>query len=200
MAKRDERGARRHAEQAKSALQVLVVRHAIAEDRDTYAKTGHPDGLRPLTDRGRRRMKTAAPALVRLVRRLDAVASSPLARAVETGEIIVKAFEEHQRSKDAKPRCKLRLVRLAALAPGKSAGAVLTWLADQPEGAVVALVGHEPDLSQFVSWALTGLRESFLPLKKGAACLLEFSGEVKPAHATLLWAMKPSHLRMLANH
>ena len=45
---------------------------------------------------------------------------------------------------------------------------------------------------------LTGLRESFVPLKKGAACLLQFESEVKPARAKLLWAMRPGQLRDLA--
>ena len=52
-------------------------------------------------------------------------------------------------------------------------------------------------LGEFVSWCLSGLRESFVELKKGSAVLLEFSGEIKPGRARLLWALKPSHLRAL---
>ena len=80
----------------------------------------------------------------------------------------------------------------------------MDWLREQAEHAKkgsttsVVIVGHEPGLGQLVSWMLTGLRESFIPLKKGGACLVEFEGEVKPGRGKLLWAMKPSQLRKLA--
>jgi phosphohistidine phosphatase len=173
-------------------MKVLVIRHAIAEDRKAFAKTGKADALRPLTRAGRKKMRRAARGLLRLVPRLDVLATSPLARAVETGEIVAERYD-HKHA-----------IRLPALAPGKSAGHVMDWLKEQAEHAkkgaetTVAIVGHEPALGQLASWMLTGLRESFIPLKKGGACLLEFNGEVKPARAKLLWAMKPSQLRRMS--
>ena len=178
--------------QNRSRLKVLVIRHAIAEDPKAFAKKGKTDALRPLTRAGRKKMRRAAGGLARLVPRLDALASSPLTRAVETGEIVAERYD-HEKA-----------ISLPALAPGKSAGQVMDWLREQAEHAkkgadtTVAIVGHEPGLGQLVSWMLTGLRESFIPLKKGGACLLLFQGEVKPARAKLLWAMKPSQLRELA--
>jgi phosphohistidine phosphatase len=176
----------------RSRLKVLVIRHAIAADPKAFAKSGKADALRPLTRDGRKKMRRAARGLVRLVPHLDALATSPLTRAVETGEIVAERYD-HERA-----------ISLPALAPGKSAGQVMEWLKEQAEHAkkgadtTVAIVGHEPGLGQLVSWMLTGLRESFIPLKKGGACLLEFEGEVKPARAKLLWALKPSQLRELA--
>jgi phosphohistidine phosphatase len=176
----------------RSRLRVLVIRHAIAADPKAFAKTGKADALRPLTRIGRKKMRRAARGLIRLVPHLDALATSPLTRAVETGAIVAEQYHHEQP------------VSLPALAPGKSAGQVLDWLKEQAEHAkkgadtTVGIVGHEPGLGQLVSWMLTGLRESFIPLKKGGACLLEFEGEVKPARAKLLWLMKPSQLRKLA--
>ena len=167
-------------------LRVLVVRHAIAEDRRVFARTGEPDSLRPLTRQGRRRMRRGVRGLARVVPRLDVIATSPLTRAVQTAEILAKHYD------------KAKTQRVAALAPGKPMNALLGWLAEQADGRVVALVGHEPHLGEFISWALTGLRESFVPLKKGAACLLEFPDEVKAGRAKLLWLLKPSQMRALA--
>ena len=164
-------------------LRVLVVRHAVAEERGPFGRTGQPEAARPLTRGGRRKMRRAARGLACLVPRLDRLATSPLTRAVETADIVARAC--------GKPKTQ----RLAPLAPGKPPGGVLAWLKDQRPGGTVALVGHEPDLGVFVSWALTGLRESFVPLKKGGACLLEFGGEVKPGRAVLLWLLRPSQLR-----
>ena len=36
-------------------MRVLLIRHAIAEDRADFAKTGQDDGLRPLARDGRRK-------------------------------------------------------------------------------------------------------------------------------------------------
>ena len=46
-----------------------------------------------------------------------------------------------------------------------------------------------------VSWMLTGLRESFVPLKKGGACLLEFAGE--PIHEPAQRLEKATHERKM---
>lgn len=167
------------------ALRVLAIRHAVAEDRADFARTGEPDGLRPLTRQGRRRMRRAARGLAAVVPKVDVLASSPLTRAVQTAEIVARRYERAKQH------------RLPSLAPGKPMNALLGWLAQHPPGRTVAIVGHEPHLGEFVSWALTGLRESFVPLKKGAACLIEFPGEVKPGRATLLWLMKPSQMRAI---
>jgi len=44
-------------------MQLLVIRHAIAMEREEYARTGRPDSDRPLTDTGRRRMRKNARGL-----------------------------------------------------------------------------------------------------------------------------------------
>jgi phosphohistidine phosphatase len=171
-------------------LRVLVVRHAIAEDRAEFAKRsqGESDGARPLTREGRRRFEQGAKGIAGLVPKLDALATSPLTRAIETAEILAAHF------KGLKP------VRLSALAPEKAPGLTMEWLREQPTGRTVAVVGHEPHLGEFVSWCLSGLRESFVELKKGAAVLLEFGGEIKPGRARVLWALKPSHLRAIGGN
>ena len=166
-------------------MRVLVIRHAIAEDRDAFAKTGREDGARPLTKEGRAKMREGAAGLVQLMPKLDVLATSPLARAIETAEIIAHAYGG------------LRVVQAAQLTPTKPVNALLHWLQGQPSAATVAVVGHEPHLGVFASWLLTGLQESFIEPKKGSACLLEFESDVKAGRAKLLWALKPGHLRLL---
>ena len=45
-------------------LTLLLIRHAIADDRATFARTGRPDRERPLTAEGRRKMRSAAARLL----------------------------------------------------------------------------------------------------------------------------------------
>jgi phosphohistidine phosphatase len=59
------------------------------------------------------------------------------------------------------------------------------------------LVGHEPDLSQWAGWALTGRSQSLLALKKAGACLLEFEGRPEARKGRLLWLLTAGQLRKL---
>jgi phosphohistidine phosphatase len=173
----------------RSPLRVLVVRHAIAEDAVEFARTGSPDAERPLTKDGRRKMRQASRGLIDLVPQVGVIASSPLTRAVETAEILAVRY--------AKANVEPEMIRLSALAPGKPGSLLLSWLDEQAREQPVMVVGHEPHLGQFVSWALTGLRDSFVEFKKGAAVLLEFEDEVRAGRAKLLWSVRPGHLRTI---
>ena len=70
-------------------MKVLLVRHAIALDRDT---PGISDDLRPLTEEGVLRFKKTARALAELVK-ADLVLTSPLLRAKQTAEILARQWE-----------------------------------------------------------------------------------------------------------
>src|SRR3989442_14427769 len=73
-------------------MRLLVVRHAIAEDREAFARSHKDDSTRPLTPDGRRKMERAALGLKELVPELDVLAASPYKRAIETAEIIAAAY------------------------------------------------------------------------------------------------------------
>ena len=166
-------------------MQLLVIRHAIAEDRDDWGYTGRPDAERPLTADGRRKMKRAAAGLRALVPRVDTLASSPLVRARDTAEIVAREYGG------------MRVELLPELSPDRVADDLLPWLRSRDPGTCAAVVGHEPALGCLVGWLLTGRHESFVELKKGAACLLEFDDPPAAGNATLLWALAPAQLRKL---
>lgn len=176
-------------------MNLLVVRHAIAEDKERFAATGRSDDQRPLTEEGREKMRRAADGLKQVARRAHVLASSPLLRARETAEIIGPALRA--------PRIEI----VEALRPDRHYEEFLTWLHGRgaPNGGedgderTVAVVGHEPHLSGLVTWLMTGMTESRVELKKGAACLLEFSRAPAAGAATLRWALTPAHLRMLGD-
>ena len=168
-------------------MQLLVIRHAIAEDRDHWSFSGRPDGERPLTQDGKKRMRRAAAGLHGLVPRIDTLASSPLVRAQETAVIVAREYGG------------MTVETVPELAPERAADDLLPWLRGHGPDACVAVVGHEPGLGLLVGWLLTGRHETFVELKKGAACLLEFDDPPAAGNATLLWALAPGHLRKLEN-
>ncbi len=167
-------------------MRLLLIRHAIAEEREDFSRTGKDDRLRPLTDEGRKKMKQAARGLCGLVPQIDLLATSPLTRAAQTGAILDSVYGG------------LDVVEIEELTPETTPGAFLLWLRQRQEESIAA-VGHEPSLGQILSWLLTGTERRLLAFRKGGACLLEIPGEVAAGTATLLWALTPAQLRQLAD-
>lgn len=161
------------------------MRHAIAEERDAFAETGREDSERPLTAAGRRKFRRGVGGLLRIVKSIDLFATSSLARAVETGEILRKAYGIDGAE------------RLRELAPGATPATLVRWLGRQKADAHVAIVGHEPHLSLLVAYLLTGHRAGFLELTKGGACLLGLGRAPEPGRAELRWLLTAAQLRRL---
>jgi len=167
-------------------MELLVVRHAIAEEREAFAATGQDDSLRPLTADGRRKMRRAAQGLRRLVPSIDLLASSPFTRAADTAEIVRAeyAMDGVQTTDVLEPETPVRKV--------------VAWLARLEPSSVVAIVGHEPQLGRLVTHLLCGGDRTAIELKKGGACLLDLDEAVRAGGARLVWSVPPSVLRDLA--
>lgn len=167
-------------------MQLLIIRHAIAEDKEAFAKTGRPDTERPLTKHGRAVMVRVARGLARQVRSIDVLAASPLVRAAQTASIVAKTYGG------------LSIDTVPALAPQSAPAAFAAWLRTKRDAKVVAAVGHEPHLGTLVTWLVSGLRESHVTLDKGGACMLEIDGAPGARGATLIWSLPPDVLARLA--
>jgi phosphohistidine phosphatase len=162
-------------------VRLLLIRHAIAVPGGT---PGVADDARPLSSRGRKRFRAAARGLARIVDRPDALFTSPLPRAAETADIAAEAFG------------KLEPRHESALARGGS-DAILALLRRQPRESTVAIVGHEPALSQVLARLLGSARGERFAFKKGGAALVDVPGEGRSA-GRLVWFLKPRILRYLA--
>jgi phosphohistidine phosphatase len=178
-------------------MRLLLIRHAIAQDREVFKERGGlDDGERPLRRKGRARMKKGAHGLSRYADEVQQFATSPYARAASTARIVVKhaSFPEP--------------VEVEALLPDRHPRELLAWLlqfqpkAAEPEDApavrpIVAAVGHEPHLSRTMAWCLTGRETPLGELKKGGACLLRFDGKVERGQGVLEWVLTAGQLRRL---
>jgi phosphohistidine phosphatase len=162
-------------------VQLVLLRHAIAEDAGR--STGGADARRRLTREGRRRMRLGARGRGSRGGPVDVVASSPLARAVETAQIAAKALGV------------AAVEEVPSLAPGGRVEDLLAWL--QGRGAEVAvLVGHEPGLSRLAGRLVTGRATSLFTFKKGGACSLALRA-ARPGTAQLEWLATARILRDL---
>ena len=152
-------------------MEVLLFRHGPAGDKDAWTR---PDSERPLTSDGARKTERAADGLASIVSSLDLIASSPLVRAAQTADILARRFP------------KARRAQWDELKPGSDPTALRERLAGRRR---IALVGHEPHLSEAAAYLLGG--EPRMDLKKAGAALLDLE------ERKLLWLLKPSQLRGL---
>jgi len=164
-------------------MNLYVVRHALAEDVSAGG-----DETRHLTEVGRQRTLKAAAGMRALGLEFDLILTSPLARAVETAEIIATAY-----ASGLAPRV------LAELATGVAPGDAIAALAPHGRNNSVMVVGHEPQLSAMVSILLAGDRDTFhLRMRKGGCVALGLpAGRIHPGTAELLWMMTQRQLRTL---
>lgn len=132
-------------------MNLLIVRHGKAVD----AAPGLGDAGRWLTGKGRRVTRRVAQWLVRREeRRPAAIWTSPLVRAVQTAEILAEAAALTGEVSVA-----------AELMPGRDAREVVKLLAAEAQEGPLALVGHEPLLSEIVATLIgdptfAGIRKS----------------------------------------
>lgn len=166
-------------------MDLLIVRHGVAEDKDAFAETGKSDDERPLTDKGRKKMKRAARGLHAIVPDIGLLATSPLTRARETADFIAAAYDLEVGEVDD------------VLKPESSVDAFLEWLRPRAKRSPVCIVGHEPHLSGLATWLMSGATETQLELGKGGACLLSFNGAPKRGTAMLCWLLTSKQLEAI---
>jgi phosphohistidine phosphatase len=161
----------------------LVIRHGVAEEG-----VDGGDRERALTTAGRAVMQRCAAGLAATAPRPTCILSSPYRRARETADIVAAAFGGVQ------------VIEERALGAGATPADILGALVACCRGdrGAVALIGHEPDLGRFVSYALAATSRSFHALRQGGGCLIEFPALPRAGNATLEWAVDPVHLEALA--
>ena len=162
---------------------LYLVRHAFASHADPARWPD--DAERPLTDEGTARFREAARGLRRIVPTVDLVLSSGFTRCWQTAQVL------HDDAGWPAPEvCR-------ELEVGQPPSAALGVLRRQAARSV-ALVGHEPHLSELTSLLCTGDEEALeIEFKKGAVLWLSFAGPVEPGRGRLRWLVQPKVLRKL---
>jgi phosphohistidine phosphatase len=162
-------------------VELLIVRHAIAFERDRHR--WRDDGARPLSPAGTRRARKAACGLKEFSKVPDRLLTSPLVRAVQTAQILTD-FAGWPQAEE-----------VVELSPGESALAVLTLLG-KDRSKRVAVVGHQPGLGALLTACLLGDGGALpIEMKKNAVACVSFEGSPRPGHAALQWLATPRMLR-----
>jgi len=161
---------------------LYLIRHAIAVEAEGFEGE---DSQRPLTPKGRRKMRSIAQGLKELEIRLDLILTSPYLRALQTAQILAKQFELKEGQVSVSEH----------LAPAGYADQLLEEIRAQHgdlEG--IALIGHEPYLSSLASVLITGDPHASIILKKGGICRMAIDEIQYGRCAELEWLLAPAQL------
>jgi phosphohistidine phosphatase len=160
---------------------LYLIRHGQAEDRSA---SGH-DADRPLTEAGVKELRRIARKLHDLGVSFDHTLTSPLVRARQTAEVLVKeSLTTWVEDADF-------------LAPDGQFDDLRAWLAQwrKRQSGTVALVGHQPNLGEWTEMLVCGDARGRIPLKKAgfAAVVLPDSGSPVGCSG-LFWLTSPKQL------
>lgn len=166
-------------------MKIYLIRHSNAVDPGTPGY--EDDSLRPLTEKGRDKMKDIASALKELDVKPDLIVSSPYIRAQQTAEILAKVLKYKQ-----------ELAFSEALVPMGNADNIIGEINEKYSVDELVLVGHEPCLSVLIGTLIAGNPELTINLKNGGVCCLSSDDLHTERKAVLEWLLTPKILSELA--
>ncbi|AFZ52282.1 phosphohistidine phosphatase SixA [Cyanobacterium aponinum UTEX 3222] len=156
-------------------MKIYLIRHGIAESRAMEKN----DSQRILTRKGITKTQKVAQKLTNLDIEFDVIITSPYTRAKETAIILQQA----KRS--------LNIVEHSALIPQGNILEWFNWLQTSPYKSAgnIALIGHEPDLSEWAQLLIWGKTEDKLILKKAGIIGLEVADLSNPLGTAQLFLL-----------
>ncbi|MPZ22116.1 MAG: hypothetical protein GEU28_00900 [Dehalococcoidia bacterium] len=142
-------------------VQLIIVRHGPAGE---HLDDPVEDARRSLTSKGRKQTRRAMKGIANIVPSPMRILTSPLPRASETAQLLLAAVNQGLIAEDER------------LAPEGDGRALINQIKDG--WGVIAIVGHDPELSMLTSMLPTGGQTTFVALDKGGAAALTYAGGV----------------------
>ena len=168
-------------------MELYIVRHALAEPLSKH--NGFSDEKRVLTDEGRKRLIEVVKGLRKLGVEPDLILTSPLARALQTAEVMAESLGMNRNT----------VQQTTALSPGAMVEQLFAEIKSQDGMESIALVGHQPDLGKLISTIInSGESDMSVQLKKAGVCCINVTETVPALRGELLWLLAPKQLRMFA--
>jgi phosphohistidine phosphatase len=163
-------------------MNLYIIRHAIAVEEATPGYES--DSERPLTDKGRKKMRQIAKGLRNLGVEFDLILSSPYVRARETAEILAEVF-----------KMKKNITFTESLIPLANPELLVGEINQTYSVDSIAVVGHEPHLSTLIGILVAENAKIDITLKKGGVCYVTADDLHHSDHrATLEWLLTPGIL------
>jgi phosphohistidine phosphatase len=166
-------------------VNIFILRHGEA---GTHASLPSKDSERPLTESGRNEVEKVAESLLGLRIEFDRIATSPLKRAKDTAEIVVKVYDT------SAPKLEV----WDELRPEGSKTDLITRLSKLKQDSDIMLVGHEPYLSTLIGEIISGSAVSRIVLKKAGVAKVQIHSFAPKVNGELRWLLTPRHLKKMS--
>jgi phosphohistidine phosphatase len=162
-------------------MNLYVLRHASAGTRRANPVV---DVKRPLDKEGKQQCVLVANCLNALRLQFDVVASSPLKRALQTASLVGNEIGHEG-----------KILVTDALAPAATVAQFQKLIADLSRHENVMIVGHSPNLQQFLSSLVVpaGTPRSNMRMRKSAIARVDLTQ--RPG--TLIWLLDPRLVRVI---
>lgn len=157
-------------------MDLYLIRHADAIALGESGITS--DEERPLSDKGEQQSKAMGKFFKSHHIAFDRVVSSPLVRARQTAEIMLKASGQH-----------LDIAFTDALTPDARPKKLARYLT-KTGGDKVALVGHLPHMADFTAWIIGGKKAQIDFEKAGVALVSSGDSPIK-GNGVMHWLITP---------
>ena len=161
-------------------MNLYIIRHAIAVDEGTPEY--EDDSQRPLTDKGKKKMRLIAKGLRSIGVEFDLIISSPYVRASETAEILAEVFKKKE------------VAFSENLVPMGDPDLLIAEMNEKYSANSIVLVGHEPFLTALISLLISDNAGVDMTIKKGGVCRLSADDLHHTRKATLEWLLTPGIL------
>lgn len=167
-------------------MDLYLVRHAEAVSLGGHVTR---DADRPLTSRGEADAALMGGLLARIAPNIEIVISSPLVRAVRTGEIIGGTIGDHP------------IFHITEhLAPGFRQRSLWEEMLALSGGANLVAVGHQPDLGMFISYLIADSSGASVALSPCSVAHIKVESMGSRREAYLRWLLTPEIARSFQTH
>lgn len=155
-------------------MNIYLIRHGDSEG----ISKGLKDSERKLTSEGELRLRNASLYWKNIIPEFDNIISSPYLRALQTAKIIASIYN-----------FKKEILIDKRLGCGSETEDLVEILNAFQSGEI-AIVGHQPDLSNHLSRFISG-SSAFVEFKKGAIAKLSFNNRVREGKGVLEFLIPP---------
>jgi phosphohistidine phosphatase len=159
-------------------LNLYIVRHGDANALGGEFRSDHE---RTLSDEGRSDAHLMAQALVNIDLNISAILTSPLVRAIETGEIFGRALKREP-------------TVTRKLEPGFDPRSLTDEVLSMTDSGGVVVIGHQPDMSMLISYLISPTHAATVAMETCAIAAVHLPSNGPPR---LRWLLTPEIVRRL---
>lgn len=181
-------------------MRLIFIRHAIAKDHEEHSLEGLSDHIRPLTKKGEKQFRKMSKWLFQVEPQIHEIWTSPFLRTRQTTELLkevypsASVYERSELEPHKSPSAFIKILKVLSdrLSEPRENHQEDKLVSNSPPSSdfSLAIVGHEPLLSELVSLLVSGPKSSTsISFKKAGMAHVQFLRTINQGE--LKWLVNP---------